>query len=126
LETKLIYSTYSSHDFVVLTSLTHPRKILLVLLQIGEQEKPKAYQHPYVVNNELEGSGRGLLSRNLYARTDETHQNPSSGSVALRPSSEHERNGFVWLWIGPSDGPMSTRYRCDISREYEDLLSSGM
>jgi hypothetical protein len=35
-----IYSTYSpcaphTYDFVVLTSLTHPRKILLVALQIG-------------------------------------------------------------------------------------------
>jgi hypothetical protein len=34
-----------TYDFVVLTSLTHPRKILLVALQIG---KPKTYQHPYV------------------------------------------------------------------------------
>jgi hypothetical protein len=38
---KCIYSTYSSrapytYDFVVLTSLTHPRKILLVVLQIGK------------------------------------------------------------------------------------------
>jgi hypothetical protein len=38
---KCIYSKYSpmssTHfDFVVLTSLTHPRKILLVVLQIGK------------------------------------------------------------------------------------------
>jgi hypothetical protein len=36
-------------DFVVLTSLTHPRKIHLVVLQIGEQEKPKTYQSSYVL-----------------------------------------------------------------------------
>jgi hypothetical protein len=52
---KCIYSTYSpppraphTYDFVVLTLLTHPRKILLVVLQIGKQEKPKTYQHTYV------------------------------------------------------------------------------
>jgi hypothetical protein len=37
-----------SYDFVVLTSLTHPRKILFVVLQIGKYEKPKIYQHSYV------------------------------------------------------------------------------
>jgi hypothetical protein len=31
-----------TYDFVVLTSLTHPRKILLVVLQIGKQEIEKA------------------------------------------------------------------------------------
>jgi hypothetical protein len=41
------YSTYSplaphAYDFVVLTSLTHPRKIILVLLQIGKKEIGKA------------------------------------------------------------------------------------
>jgi hypothetical protein len=44
---KCIYSTYSSelhltYDFVVLTSLTCPRKILLVVLQIGKLEIGKA------------------------------------------------------------------------------------
>jgi hypothetical protein len=34
-----------TYDFVVLTSLTHPRKIILVVLQTG---KPNTYQHPYV------------------------------------------------------------------------------
>jgi hypothetical protein len=40
-----------TYDFVVLTSLTHPRKILLVVLQIGKQkkEKSKTYHHPYVL-----------------------------------------------------------------------------
>jgi hypothetical protein len=38
---KCIYSTYSPlssthYDFVVVTSLTHPRNILLVVLQIGK------------------------------------------------------------------------------------------
>jgi hypothetical protein len=41
IEKKCIYSTYPpssphTYDFVVLTSLTHPRKILLVVLQIGK------------------------------------------------------------------------------------------
>jgi hypothetical protein len=38
---KCIYSTYSpgvphTYDFIVPTSLTHPRKILLLVLQIGK------------------------------------------------------------------------------------------
>jgi hypothetical protein len=38
---KCIYSTHPpwsphTYDFVVLTSLTHPRKILLLVLQIGK------------------------------------------------------------------------------------------
>jgi hypothetical protein len=39
-----------TYDFVVLTSLTHPRKILLLVLQIGkyEIEKTKDLPHPYV------------------------------------------------------------------------------
>jgi hypothetical protein len=38
-----------AYDFLVLNSLAHPRKIMLVLLQIGKWEigKPKTYQHPY-------------------------------------------------------------------------------
>jgi hypothetical protein len=44
---KCIYSTYSllaphTYDFVVLTYLTHPRKIVLVVLQIGKYEIRKA------------------------------------------------------------------------------------
>jgi hypothetical protein len=44
---KYIYSTYShwsphTYDFVVLTSWTHPRNILLIVLQIGKQEVGKA------------------------------------------------------------------------------------
>jgi hypothetical protein len=44
---KYIYSTYSpraphTYDFVVVTSLTHSRKILLVALQIGKWEIRKA------------------------------------------------------------------------------------
>jgi hypothetical protein len=31
-----IFPLSSTYDFVVLTSLTHPRKILLVVLQIGK------------------------------------------------------------------------------------------
>jgi hypothetical protein len=50
IEKKIVF-TYSpraphTYDFVVLTSLTHIRKILLVVLQIGKQEKPKTFQHP--------------------------------------------------------------------------------
>jgi hypothetical protein len=37
-----------TYDFVVLTSLIHPRKIILVVLQIGKKENPKTYQQPYV------------------------------------------------------------------------------
>jgi hypothetical protein len=42
IEKECIYSTYSplssthTYDFVVLTSLTHPRKIILVVLQRGK------------------------------------------------------------------------------------------
>jgi hypothetical protein len=35
-----------TYEFIVLTPLTHPRKIILVLLQIGKDKK--TYQHPYV------------------------------------------------------------------------------
>jgi hypothetical protein len=51
---KCIYSTYPplspkhTYDFAVITSLTHPRKMLLLVLQIGKREKPKTYQHLYV------------------------------------------------------------------------------
>jgi hypothetical protein len=38
-----------TYDFIVLTSLTHPRKIVLVVLQIGKQEEPKTDQHPYIL-----------------------------------------------------------------------------
>jgi hypothetical protein len=40
IEKKFIYSTYSplSSTHFVLTSLSHPRKILLVVPQIGKQE----------------------------------------------------------------------------------------
>jgi hypothetical protein len=39
-----------TYDFVVLTSLTHPRKILLVVLQTGKYEtgKAKYLSAPYV------------------------------------------------------------------------------
>jgi hypothetical protein len=40
-----------TYGFIVLTSLTHPRKIILVVLQIGKYEKPKTYQHPYVFDS---------------------------------------------------------------------------
>jgi hypothetical protein len=33
---QIIVSLSSTHDFVVLTFLTHPRKILLIVLQIGK------------------------------------------------------------------------------------------
>jgi hypothetical protein len=40
---KFIYSTYSPElHFVVLTSLTHPRKILLVVLQIKKTGNRKS------------------------------------------------------------------------------------
>jgi hypothetical protein len=47
---KCIYSTHPppraphTYDLVVLTSLTHPRKYLLLVLQIRKYEKPKTYQ----------------------------------------------------------------------------------
>jgi hypothetical protein len=45
----LLYMFPPELHFVVLTSLTHPRKILFIVLQIGKEEmaKPKTYQHPY-------------------------------------------------------------------------------
>jgi hypothetical protein len=45
-------SSTHTYDFVVLTSLTHPRKILLIVLQIKNRKlgKPKTYQHPYVLD----------------------------------------------------------------------------
>jgi hypothetical protein len=55
---KCIYSTYSplraphTYDFVVLTSLPHPRKILLVVLQIGKARDlsaPLRTHHPVSV-----------------------------------------------------------------------------
>jgi hypothetical protein len=47
---KCVYSTYSlwaphTYDFVVLTSLTHPRKTLLVVLQIGKAKDLSAPLH---------------------------------------------------------------------------------
>jgi hypothetical protein len=64
---KCIYSTYSplssthTYDFVDLTSLTHPRKILLVVLQI---EKASVR----IVGMDLEGSDRGLVCGRLRGR----------------------------------------------------------
>jgi hypothetical protein len=48
LKKKGIYSAYSpwaphTYGFVVLTSLTHPRKILFVVLQIGKAEDLSAH-----------------------------------------------------------------------------------
>jgi hypothetical protein len=42
------YSPWAPHtnDLVLLTSLTHPRKISLVVLLIGKYVKPKTYQPP--------------------------------------------------------------------------------
>jgi hypothetical protein len=42
--------TSHTYDFVVLTSLTHPRKVLLVVLKIGKYEigKAKDLSAPYV------------------------------------------------------------------------------
>jgi hypothetical protein len=37
-----VMSFTHTYDFVVLTSLTHPRKILLVVLQIGKYKIGKA------------------------------------------------------------------------------------
>jgi hypothetical protein len=47
---KCIYSTYypwtpHTHDFVVLTSLTHPRKILFIVLQIGKAKDLSVLLH---------------------------------------------------------------------------------
>jgi hypothetical protein len=46
------------HDFVVLTSLTHPRKILLVVLQIG---KAKDLSAPLRRGNKLVWVGFDIL-----------------------------------------------------------------
>jgi hypothetical protein len=50
-----------AYDFVVITFLTHPRKISLVVLQIGNKEKPKTYQHPYLQRT-TDGARPGLNS----------------------------------------------------------------
>jgi hypothetical protein len=42
---------HTLYDFNVLTSLTNPSKILLVVLENRKQEKPKTYQHPYICND---------------------------------------------------------------------------